>query len=624
MSKFLKLTIKARLYTIMVFFMSVLILLYIWNSRSYEQIQNKFDVLKTKAVPQMLYALEVRTAVFQIQQWLTDASATGWRDGFDEAEKWAKIYHENINAILQLGDEETKAMVNKMDADFGPYYEVGKTMANAYINQSREAGNRTMKEFDGVSQKMGDNVKALQLHMKADMDNDLKALSNQLEANQRSQMLITLLVILVGGGMVLMVIFSITRQIGRMMSEIKGIEENGTWKLNRRLSSDSNDELGTLGKIMNNFISHIAADLVQETKLFAQSVVNTAGGLRKNIEHNAHSLENMNQVSQDIAEGASKQKEDIDEMKTSVEAIATLVSKAKSSFETQMVTSEKSADLISEISRAINSITEDVNRIASFSVETSGIAKTGKTRVEESVSSMEQIHKKVADISTQIEKLSLSSDQIGKIIGVITEIASQTNLLALNAAIEAARAGEAGKGFAVVADEVRKLAERSGEAASEITTLIEEIQQVTSLSVASMAEGITEVNNGMETAEKAKNSLDDILGAVEKNTEQIQNISAVAQEISASATEVVSTISHLQQEVQGTSSEITEIEYSTHESQSRIDSLFDSATTNASASEELFTSVETVSQTAIEDKKMMDTLDNQVHELSKQLSKFET
>ncbi len=298
------------------------------------------------------------------------------------------------------------------------------------------------------------------------------------------------------------------------------------------------------------------------------------------------------------------------------------MSKTKKSFDLQLDTSGKSSDLIREISRAINSISNDVNQIAKFSVETSDIAKTGKDRVIESVNSMNSIQTKVTGISSQIEKLGTSSVQIGKIIGVIQDIATQTNLLALNAAIEAARAGESGRGFAVVSDEVRKLAERSAEAANEITTLIQDIQTVTSVSIESMSEGIKEVNVGVETASKAKLALEDILVAVEKNTDQIQNISAVAEEISASSSEVVSTIDHLQTEIKSTNTNMGDVDSSVHDSVKRIESILHSATGNTNASKDNSSSICDLSQRTSDDKRSIIDINNNLFELGQLLQKL--
>ncbi len=363
-------------------------------------------------------------------------------------------------------------------------------------------------------------------------------------------------------------------------------------------------------------------DLIKQFQSLFGQVVASSNDLKQSIEKNVTAMETVNEVSQDVFRNTIKQNGDIDEIGSEMEQVRDIVSKTKKSFDLQLDTSGKSSDLIREISRAINSISNDVNQIAKFSVETSDIAKTGKDRVIESVNSMNSIQTKVTGISSQIEKLGTSSVQIGKIIGVIQDIATQTNLLALNAAIEAARAGESGRGFAVVSDEVRKLAERSAEAANEITTLIQDIQTVTSVSIESMSEGIKEVNVGVETASKAKLALEDILVAVEKNTDQIQNISAVAEEISASSSEVVSTIDHLQTEIKSTNTNMGDVDSSVHDSVKRIESILHSATGNTNASKDNSSSICDLSQRTSDDKRSIIDINNNLFELGQLLQKL--
>jgi methyl-accepting chemotaxis protein len=138
-----------------------------------------------------------------------------------------------------------------------------------------------------------------------------------------------------------------------------------------------------------------------------------------------------------------------------------------------------------------------------------------------------------------VKELGKSSDQIGEIVSVIDDIADQTNLLALNAAIEAARAGEQGRGFAVVADEVRKLAERTTKATKEIAQMIKKIQTDTEGAVESMEQGTKEVESGIYLADKAGESLKDIVSISQKVTDMVSQI-AVASEQQSSASEQIS------------------------------------------------------------------------------------
>jgi methyl-accepting chemotaxis protein len=165
-------------------------------------------------------------------------------------------------------------------------------------------------------------------------------------------------------------------------------------------------------------------------------------------------------------------------------------------------------------------------------------AATGGQIVSDTIQGMQRISDVVRESAESISALAKSANQIGEITSVIDDIADQTNLLALNAAIEAARAGEQGRGFAVVADEVRKLAERTGKATGEITAMIKGIQVQTEEAVNSMETGIKEVDMGRELADKAGNSLNEIVTVSHQVMDMIQQIATAAEEQSSAAEQI--------------------------------------------------------------------------------------
>ncbi|MGD0281401.1 MAG: methyl-accepting chemotaxis protein [Dissulfurispiraceae bacterium] len=188
-----------------------------------------------------------------------------------------------------------------------------------------------------------------------------------------------------------------------------------------------------------------------------------------------------------------------------------------------------------EMSQTVIDVAKNASNIASSSTETASIAKKGEEIVGISVQEVREIASTVAQSSQLITSLGERSKQIGAIINVIKDIADQTNLLALNAAIEAARAGEQGRGFAVVADEVRKLAERTAKATSEIGQMIGAIQNEVSQAVASMGEATGKVDSGVRDVTSAGEALHRIVKSVEGLQSMVQQV--------ASATEQMSTVS---------------------------------------------------------------------------------
>jgi methyl-accepting chemotaxis protein len=158
---------------------------------------------------------------------------------------------------------------------------------------------------------------------------------------------------------------------------------------------------------------------------------------------------------------------------------------------------------------------------------------------------MERIAGRVKDASRTVEDLGTRSEQIGQIIGTIEDIADQTNLLALNAAIEAARAGEQGRGFAVVADEVRALAERTTRATREIGEMIKAIQNETRSAVTAIEEGVSEVEKGTDFSARSGQALEEILIQIVDVTTQVNQISAAAEEQTASTGEMSTNIQQI-------------------------------------------------------------------------------
>jgi methyl-accepting chemotaxis protein len=191
-----------------------------------------------------------------------------------------------------------------------------------------------------------------------------------------------------------------------------------------------------------------------------------------------------------------------------------------------------------EMSGTVGEVSENSTRAAEAARQAAETAREGGTIVEDSLTKMRVIAESVSATAQKVEELGRNSDQIGRIIGVIDDIADQTNLLALNAAIEAARAGEQGRGFAVVADEVRKLAERTTSATKEVAQMVQGIQNGTKTAVAAMRDGTEQVQDGVKTTARAGDSLKQIIHMSEEVGRMIAHIATAATEQSSAAEQV--------------------------------------------------------------------------------------
>ncbi len=217
---------------------------------------------------------------------------------------------------------------------------------------------------------------------------------------------------------------------------------------------------------------------------------------------------------------------------------------------------------IGELAATSNDISINCRSVASSSASATKLASSSTAIVQETINGMQSIANHVKETSDIIDSLGVRSEQIGQIIETISDIADQTNLLALNAAIEAARAGEQGRGFAVVADEVRALAERTTRATREITGMIGNIQKETGQAVSCMEEGVKEVEIGNNASIRSGQALESIREEVGEVTVKIDQIATAAEQQTAATADINLHIGQISESIRGTAQEATSVEES--------------------------------------------------------------
>ncbi|MDP4173216.1 MAG: methyl-accepting chemotaxis protein [Bacteroidota bacterium] len=340
-----------------------------------------------------------------------------------------------------------------------------------------------------------------------------------------------------------------------------------------RIKVNSNDETKILADTLNKMVENVNESLekLSAEKFGVEKKVEEAVRLSESqTQYLSHSVESMLMAMDRFAGGDLTVRLNIDRddligkmfrgFNETVESFSKMVinvteaiqETASASNQISASTEEMalgSSQQASEISRIASSIEQMIETILNNTKDSETAAKTassagdkakqGGVTVSDTMNGMNRIAEVVLRSASQVEELGKSSNKIGEIIQVIDDIADQTNLLALNAAIEAARAGEQGRGFAVVADEVRKLAEKTSKATKEIALMIKQIQSDTIVAVESISKGTKEVEHGKSLAGNASQALSEIISGTEIVSEVISRV-ALASEMQASSSEEIS------------------------------------------------------------------------------------
>ena len=429
-----------------------------------------------------------------------------------EIDKQIKIQREAFEKAMKdyeplLSDDKDKKMLADDRAALAALDIVrDKILDLSRQNKNSEARDLVMKELRPLADKLNSLLDA---HMQYNVELSDKGSKDALATNKQARIVSLAVILLIAVTVILFTLGiaqAITRPIAACVTAADRIAEGD---LTVQITADTKDETGQLQSAMKKMVD---------------------------------TLRDMATRLTDLSSGVASAS---NQLQTTAEQIATGAEEVASQSNTVATASEEMSHTSSDIAR-------NCLLAAEASRQTTQSATSGSAIVQETINGMALIAERVRDTASTVEALGARSQQIGQIVGTIEDIADQTNLLALNAAIEAARAGEQGRGFAVVADEVRALAERTTKATREIGDMIKAIQKETGTAVKAMEEGVYEVEKGAETSQKSGHALQDILERINEVTMQVNQIATAAEEQTATTGEVSSNILQITEVVQQT------------------------------------------------------------------------
>lgn len=388
-----------------------------------------------------------------------------------------------------------------------------------------------VKQEDGARAKLlaGEASKFYVAH-RSGVDATVKVASayadNTLKELQNTSVRVRWLVLLMAGGGALLAAIIMTLVSGEILRRLGGEPLTMLEAAHRIAEGDLTVQLDVARGDMTSLLSAIG--LMQTN-------------LRKTIAHSSQAADQVSEAARGLAASA-----------TQVSKSSSLQSEASSSM----------AAAVEQVTVSISHVAGSAASARSLAEETGRLSTEGKNLVQDTISEINKIAESVSRSGEVICTLGEQSDKISSIVQVIKEIADQTNLLALNAAIEAARAGEQGRGFAVVADEVRKLAERTALSTKEIATMIDSVQHGTQSAVQRMEEGRTQVGTGVQMAARTGDSMARVQIATHQVIDVVEDISTALREQSSASTQIAQNVEKIAQMTEENSAAINTVSQS--------------------------------------------------------------
>lgn len=524
----LRLTVSRKLY---VGFISVLIIMGILGAISITSMQN-INEKSTEITGTWLPGVEAINNINYLSSYL---SSLEYKYVIEPDEKKLVLLEEKMTATFSEMDKALKEYESKITLDeeqkhfdtlkekwskymdiHNKFLELGKEM-NIVQGTGNVNGIRLLSLI-GEADNMFSSIQfTLDKLVQINHDNAVKASDNANSSFESSYTLIIIL-FLIGDVLALTIAYISARNISKPLKFVTdNVKEVAKGNLTMDpISVKNKDEIGELAQSFNEMGTSLA-NLIRKVTQTSETVAASSEQLLASSEQTTKATEQITIAIQEVAAGSEHQ-----------------VNSAMAGNQSMQ-----------EISKGMEQVASSIQIVSDLSISTNEKAEAGNIVVSETVAQMGIVQEQVSKISNMIHVLGTRSNEIGNIVDLISQVSAQTNLLALNAAIEAARAGEHGKGFAVVADEVRKLAEESNKSTDNIRVLIAQIQKEINEVTLSMEEGTNSVKSGIDKVNETGKSFHDITSMISSITTQTQEVSAIVEEVNASTEDMVQKMSEI-------------------------------------------------------------------------------
>jgi methyl-accepting chemotaxis protein len=584
-------------------------------------------------------ALEAKTALLTIQRDLRQALLVEGaeknakaKESYDNAEKQFFAEVETLKKLLYLPAGKAKLdVLTKAYEDWTPTRTKALDLALKDEAEASEAvlfGDTNVKALAAVNAAVADLAKFKQ-------DRASVVVKQQEKAGDQARKLMVGVIaaaIFIGFGVALVLARSITGAVARVAAAARQIAREDLPAFARaaqamadgdltqdvavttqRLSLKSKDELGNMAADFNQMVGGLQEvgtafglmvtnlrDMVGQTKEAAEALSSASQQLSQASQQTGAAVQQVTVAVQGIASGAQETSRSAQQTSTSVEQLSQAIDSITRGAGEQSRQVQAASATTSQMATGVEEVAINANNVAAASEQTRASAQHGAQAVRETVDGMGRIKSVVTQAAGKVEELGKLGERIGAVVETIDDIAEQTNLLALNAAIEAARAGEHGRGFAVVADEVRKLAERSQRETKAIADLIAQVQSGTREAVTAMEAGTVQVQEGAAKADQAGAALAQILAAAESTVTQVTGIAAAAQEMAAGARSVVAAMESISAVVEENTAATEEMGAQSESVSVAMQSIAAVSEENSAATEEVSASSEEMSATVQE------------------------